>query len=228
MHVWETTTVEHLINPFAWIYKVRSATSDLGNLVFLCALDTTLILESRELWIVEPLQAADVGSQGAISLVYQVKIRWIMSSSATSAQLALAPQSGPRYHGDGSRSHRRPRSRSPWGGSREDAKSLSIGGLGQCRPAKESSRVLRLLWEVCVMVQEACIVRASRIPLRIPRLRCTLVNKSVMAKFSSRPILIASAARIIREIYAQIHATCTVWALRFQQGRPWLRCTGGS
>jgi hypothetical protein len=141
LHSWETTTMEHLINSFAWIYKVRSATSDLRDLdVFRCTawcMDTTLIPESRELWIVEPLQAADVGSQGAISLVYQVKIRWTMSSSATSAPLTLAPQSGPRDHGDGSRSHRRPRPRSPWGGSREDAKSLSIGGLGQCRPAKE-------------------------------------------------------------------------------------------
>lgn len=80
LHSWETTTVEHLINPFAWVYKVHSATSDLRDLaVFRCSawcMDTTLIPESCELWITEPLQAPDVGPQGAISLVCQVKIRF--------------------------------------------------------------------------------------------------------------------------------------------------------
>jgi hypothetical protein len=73
---------------------VHSATSDLRDLaVFRCSawcMDTTLIPESRELWITEPLQAPDVGPQGAISLVYQVKIRLTMSSSAASAPLVLA------------------------------------------------------------------------------------------------------------------------------------------
>jgi hypothetical protein len=81
-----------------------------------------------------------VGPQGAISLVYQVKIRLTMSSSAASAPLVLAPQSGSRDHEDGSESRRRPQPRSPQGGSREEDKFLSIGGLGQRCPVKERLR----------------------------------------------------------------------------------------
>jgi hypothetical protein len=102
--------VEHLINPFAWLFRVHSDTSGLSDLVsFRCSawcIDTSLIPESWELWITKPLQAPDGDSQGVISLVYSVKIRWSIPPSAASAPLALASLSSPRDHDDGPGSHR--------------------------------------------------------------------------------------------------------------------------
>jgi hypothetical protein len=53
VHMWETVTLEHLINPFAWLFKVHSDTSGLSDLVsFRCSawcIDTSMILESWEL-----------------------------------------------------------------------------------------------------------------------------------------------------------------------------------
>jgi hypothetical protein len=134
VHMWETATVEHLINPFAWLFKVHPDTSGLSDLVsFRCSvwcIDTSMIPESRELWITEPLQAPTGDSQGVISLGYSVKIRWPIPSSAATAPLVSASLSSSRDHDDGPRSHRRPRSHSPRGGPREDINTFSLGEQG--------------------------------------------------------------------------------------------------
>jgi hypothetical protein len=142
VHVWETTTVKQLINPFAWLFKVHSDTSGLSDLVsFRCSawcIDTSMIPESRELWITEPLQAPAGDSQGVISLVYSVKIRWSIPSSTVAAPLVSASLSSPRDHDDGPRSHRRPLPHSPRGEPRGDINTSSLGEQGQQRrPAKE-------------------------------------------------------------------------------------------
>jgi hypothetical protein len=142
VHVWETATVEHLINPFAWLFKVHSDTSGLSDLVsFTCSawcIDTSMILESRDLWIIEPLQAPTGDSQGVISLGYTVKIRWFIPSLATAAHLVSASPPSPRDHDDGPRSYRRSRSHSPQGRPREDINTCNLGELGQQRrSAKE-------------------------------------------------------------------------------------------
>jgi hypothetical protein len=137
VHVWETATVEHLINPFAWLFKVHSDTSGLSDLVsFRCSawcIDTSMIPESRELWITEPLQAPTGDSQGVISLGYTVKIRWSISSLAAAAPLVSASPSSPRDHDDGPRSYRRFRSHSPRGRPREGINASNLVELGQQR-----------------------------------------------------------------------------------------------
>jgi hypothetical protein len=121
---------------------VHSDTSGLSDLVsFRCSawcIDTSMIPESLELWITEPLQAPTGDSQGVISLGYTVKIRWSIPSSAVAAPLVSASPPSPRDHDDGPRSYRRSRSHSPRGRPREDINASNLGELGQQRrSAKE-------------------------------------------------------------------------------------------
>jgi hypothetical protein len=58
VHVWETSTVEQLLNPYAWIDHVHEATSELSDLSsFQCSawcFDSNKIPPSKELWVAEP------------------------------------------------------------------------------------------------------------------------------------------------------------------------------
>jgi hypothetical protein len=60
IHAWETSTVDHLINPFAWIHNVHPDTLNLKDVaVFRCSawcLDPSAIPSSKELWIVDPAE----------------------------------------------------------------------------------------------------------------------------------------------------------------------------
>jgi hypothetical protein len=61
-HVWETSTVEQLLSPHAWIQRVHQDTLNLTDLsVFHCSAwcsDPRLIPRSRKLWVAEPPVAA--------------------------------------------------------------------------------------------------------------------------------------------------------------------------
>jgi len=57
-HVWETSTVEQLLNPHAWIDHVHETTVELNDLSsFRCSawcLDVSKVPPSKELWVAEP------------------------------------------------------------------------------------------------------------------------------------------------------------------------------
>jgi hypothetical protein len=78
IHAWETSTVDHLLNPFAWIHQVHPDTLNLKNVaVFRCSawcLDPSVIPPSKELWIVEPPFAVEGDPVGKRVLVYSVNI----------------------------------------------------------------------------------------------------------------------------------------------------------
>ena len=78
IHAWETSTVDHLLNPFAWIHQVHPDTLNLKNVaVFRCSawcLDPSVIPPSKELWIVEPPFAVEGDPAGKRVLVYSVNI----------------------------------------------------------------------------------------------------------------------------------------------------------
>lgn len=78
IHAWETCTVDHLLNPFAWIHQVHPDTLNLKDVaVFRCSawcLDPSAIPSSKELWIVEPPFAVEGDPAGKRVLVYSVNI----------------------------------------------------------------------------------------------------------------------------------------------------------
>jgi hypothetical protein len=78
IHAWETSTVDHLLNPFAWIHQVHPNTLNLKDVaVFRCSawcLDPSAIPSSKELWIVEPPFAVEGDPAGKRVLVYSVNI----------------------------------------------------------------------------------------------------------------------------------------------------------
>ena len=78
IHAWETSTVDHLLNPFAWIHHVHPDTLNLKDVaVFRCSawcLDPSAIPSSKELWIVEPPFAVEGDPAEKRVLVYTVNI----------------------------------------------------------------------------------------------------------------------------------------------------------
>jgi hypothetical protein len=78
IHAWETSTMYHLLNPFAWIHQVHPDTLNLKDVaVFRCSvwcLDPSAIPSSKELWIVEPPFAVEGDPAGKRVLVYSVNI----------------------------------------------------------------------------------------------------------------------------------------------------------
>jgi hypothetical protein len=78
LHAWETSVVQHLINPHACISHVLPDTLEIRNLeVFRClawCCDPEHIPSKKDLWITEPDQAS--AAEGKKALVYPVQIRW--------------------------------------------------------------------------------------------------------------------------------------------------------
>jgi hypothetical protein len=73
VHAWETSTVEHILSPYAWIHQVHQETLALQDLsCFRCSAwctDQSTIPASRDLWIVESVQVVEgiVGETMALS-----------------------------------------------------------------------------------------------------------------------------------------------------------------
>jgi hypothetical protein len=122
-HVWELSTVRHILNPFAWVQKVHEETLELKNLeVFHCygwCYDLASIPQSRDLWITDSL--GNGPGVGRLSLAYHVQIKVLEGQ-----RVVLDPIQVPTDMDGSARQGRRFRSRSPPGdrdgrrGSAED------------------------------------------------------------------------------------------------------------
>jgi hypothetical protein len=86
IHAWDATTMNHLLNPFACVHQVHPDTLELKDVaVFRCSawcLDMSLILASRELWIVEPPYAVEGDVPGRRTLMYSICITFSSHPSA--------------------------------------------------------------------------------------------------------------------------------------------------
>ncbi|KAL5647795.1 hypothetical protein ACJX0J_042150, partial [Zea mays] len=87
VHAWETSVVQHLINPHACISQVLPDTLEIRSLeVFRClawCCDPERIPSKKDLWITEPDHAS--AAEGKKALVYPVQIHWVP------ADLSLIP-----------------------------------------------------------------------------------------------------------------------------------------
>jgi hypothetical protein len=80
VHAWETSTVEHLLSPFAWIHQVHQDTLALQDLsCFRCSAwctNPSTIPASRDFWIVESVQVVEGNVGETIALSYPITIRF--------------------------------------------------------------------------------------------------------------------------------------------------------
>jgi hypothetical protein len=114
IHAWELTTVQQLLNPFAWVQGVHDETLQLKNLdVFRCygwCYDLAVIPQTRDLWITEPLGTGP--GVGRLALAYHVQIKVLVGQRAVPD-----PTQVPSDLDGSARRRRRFRSRSPPGDS---------------------------------------------------------------------------------------------------------------
>jgi hypothetical protein len=112
IHAWELTTVQHILNPFAWVLDVHDETLQLKNLdVFRCygwCYDPTSFPQSRDLWITESL--GNGPGVGRLSLAYHVPIKVLVGQ-----HVVLGPIQVPAVMDGSARRRWRFRSRSPPG-----------------------------------------------------------------------------------------------------------------
>jgi hypothetical protein len=147
IHAWELSTVQHILNPFAWVQKVHEETLELKNLeAFGCygwCYDLASIHHSRDLWITEPLGLGP--SAERLSLAYRVQIKVLEGP-----RVVPDPIQTPTDMNGSTRQRRRFRSRSPPGdrdgrrGSTEDSVLLGrrsalerLGPRSEVQPRKE-------------------------------------------------------------------------------------------
>ena len=101
-HVWETSTVEQLLCPHAWIDRVHADTLEMGDLsTFRCSawcLDSSTIPLSRELWVAEPPTAIMEDPPVKRVLAYHVDIK---------TTVVIPPSPGPADGSDDSSTQRR-------------------------------------------------------------------------------------------------------------------------
>jgi hypothetical protein len=78
VHAWETSTVEHILSPYAWIHQVHQETLALQDLsCFRCSAwctDPSTIPASRDLWIVESVQVVEGNVGETMALSYPITI----------------------------------------------------------------------------------------------------------------------------------------------------------
>ena len=112
-HVWETSTVEHLLSPHAWVQNVHQDTLNLIDLsVFRCLAwcsDPHLIPSSRKLWVSEPPVAVEEDPPVKRVLEYDIDIRFSIRFHPDGS--AANPPSPPGDDDDSVDSQRRRRSR---------------------------------------------------------------------------------------------------------------------
>jgi hypothetical protein len=110
LHAWELSTVNQILNPFAWVQEVHADTLESRSLdVFRCSgwcYNPSIIPSSWNLWIVEPHGLPS--GKGRLALVYQIHIKVVAHQSAL-----LPPPRDPVVDDDSARQRRRYRSRSP-------------------------------------------------------------------------------------------------------------------
>jgi hypothetical protein len=109
-HVWETSTVEHLLNPHAWIDHVHETTLELNDLSsFRCSvwcLNSGAIPSSNELWVTELPNAAVEDPPVKRFLVYPIRFKTFAGPSSGDSAPRPPPSPSPEGGNDGGPSTR--------------------------------------------------------------------------------------------------------------------------
>lgn len=96
-HVWETSTVEQLLNPHVWIDHVHGTTSELNDLSsFRCSvwcLDSNKIPLSKDLWVAEPPNSIVEDPHVKRFMAYPIRFKTLIGPS--SSDLAPRPPPSP-------------------------------------------------------------------------------------------------------------------------------------
>jgi hypothetical protein len=150
VHVSETSTVEQLLNPYAWIDHVHEATSELSDLSsFRCSawcFDSNKIPPSKELWVAEPPNTILESPPVKRFLAYPIKFKTSIISPSGEAATSPPPSPPPEDESDDSdddpstRQRRRFTASAPPRVGRELAagsESASYGGVGSTAQARE-------------------------------------------------------------------------------------------
>jgi hypothetical protein len=94
-HVWETSIVEQLLSPYAWVQNVHQDTLNLTDLsVFRCSAwcsDPRLIPSSRMLWVTEPPFAVEEVPLVKRVLEYDIDIRFSIRSRPDGSDASPPP-----------------------------------------------------------------------------------------------------------------------------------------
>lgn len=176
IHAWELSTVQHILNPFAWVQKVHEETLELKNLeAFRCygwCYDLASIPHSRDLWITEPLGIGSCAER--LSLAYRVQIKVL-----DGPRVVPDPVQIPTDMNGSTRQRRRFRSRSPPGdrdgrrGSTEDGVLLGrrsalerLGPRSEVQPRKEgdASQCVQTAGNYEILVESSAVEITAGVP----------------------------------------------------------------
>jgi hypothetical protein len=109
-HVWETSTVEHLLNPHAWIDHVHGTTLELNDLssprCSVWSLNSGSIPSSKELWVAEPPNAVVEDPPVKRFLAYPISFKTFAGPSSGDSAPRPPPSPSPEGGNDGGPSAR--------------------------------------------------------------------------------------------------------------------------